>query len=272
MSTANVGDALTYAASVQNMQAGTTASGVALTMTLPSALTVIDAGGGTVSGSSVTWSAVDLPGGQSEQRVVKATVTAAAPGASLTASATAVAADASCQTTGSICIASDTDSVPATTTSTEYVTNKSFETSNAGWTGLLNAQTQEHRITTEGYDGRASLQIVRNATTLGPAGVISKPNWVLASVLGKAYTGSIWVRSQLANQTMTLLLKEVDSSGKVIGSSTAALTFPDVSWHQLSTTYTARANGDQISFVVSNAKLAANGWFLVDLASLTAPN
>jgi hypothetical protein len=46
----------------------------------------------------------------------------------------------------------------------------------------------------------------------------------------------LWVRSQLANQTMTLVLKEVDSSGKVIGSSTAALTFPDVSWHQLSTT------------------------------------
>jgi hypothetical protein len=44
------------------------------------------------------------------------------------------------------------------------------------------------------------------------------------------------------------------------------------SWHQLSTTYTAKANGDQISFVVSNAKLAANSWFLVDLASLTAPN
>jgi uncharacterized repeat protein (TIGR01451 family) len=267
---AAVGDTLHYAATVQNTQADSTATGVVLSVTVPSNLTITDTGGGTVTGDTVSWPATDLAAGQSFTGLLTAGVTGGTPGATFTTTAAVQAA--ACSTGGSVCAASDTDTIPgATPQITQYITNGSVEASSTGWTGLINAQSQLKRVTNDAYDGSASLQITRIDSATGPAGDISKPVWVSSTVAGTTYTGSVWVRGQTAGQTITLELREVNGGGKTVSNSTVSGTFWDTDWHQLSTTYQAQNNGDSIKFIVSNPNLTANNWFHMDQMSLTSP-
>jgi hypothetical protein len=156
-------------------------------------------------------------------------------------------------------------------TTREYVTNPSVEINNTGWTGLLNSSCKAVRITTDAYDGKASLQVSRTGTSSGPAGVSAKPALVTSTVAGSVFNGSVWVRAQSPGQTITLQLKETNAAGSIVGSKSVSYTAPDLAWHQITASYTTVGNNNQLGFVVSSPSLNVGGWFHVDLMSLIGP-
>ncbi|HET6925082.1 MAG TPA: fibronectin type III domain-containing protein [Candidatus Saccharimonadales bacterium] len=269
VSSASVGDALHYQLTVSDTQSGTTAAGVTPSLTLPSNVTITDAAGGTVNGQTVTWPSADIVSGQPWTQTVTAQLASGAGGSSFSANATVQAAD--CQNSGSVCQVSDTDTVTTTPTTVEYITNPSVESSLTGWTGLYNSLSKANRITTDAYDGSASIQLLRNTTTAGAAGIRAKPDPVASAVAGDTYTASAWLRSEVANQKLIIMIQEKDANGNVVSSGSTAQTLSDTNWHQLSVSYTAQTSGDSLAFVVYNPNMPANDWFHMDLMSMTGP-
>ena len=273
VSDAKLGDTITYQAGVGNSRSGTTATGTTLSLTLPGNLTVLDAGGASVNGNVLTWNVGDLAGGQTVTRAVSTQLKSGNVGDTFTVTAQTQTTDGSCAATGSVCTASDTDEVSSGVPTYEYVTNTGFEASKTGWTGLYNTVSKTVRATVAAHDGVYSLKTIRNTTTAGPAGVVSKPSWVPSTKANSSFAASAWVRGQKSgqSQTVVLLVNEVSSSGAVVGSASTSLTFSDLAWHQLAVPYTTAGAGNHLDYVVYSPSLKASAWFLTDTVSLLGP-
>jgi hypothetical protein len=271
VSNAKIGDTLTYQATVQNTQSGTTAAGAGMSMTVPSDLTVLDAGGATVNGNTLSWDLGDLTGGQSVTKTVQTRLTAGSAGDSFSVSLQAQTTDNACATSGSVCTASDTDQIVST--SKEYVTNTGFETNRIGWTGLYNSLSKTVRYAQVHHDGLYSLKVIRNTSTPGAAGVVSKPSFVPSTTTNTDFAASAWVRGEKTGQSQTVIVQinEVTPGGVVVGSASNSLTFSDLTWHQLQVPYTTVGNGNHLDFVIYSPSLIAHAWFLTDTVSLLGP-
>ncbi len=271
-----VGAQLTYTISVANKQPGTTALGTSVSVTTPVNFAVTDSRGGVINGNTVTWNTGDIVGGQSATVTLVGQLTSGSPGDTVSTVANVQSNAFECQNAGSICSATDTDTIaqappPPPPPPRQYVTNQSVESSLTGWTGLYNSFSKSSRISTDSYDGAMSVQVVRNATSRGPAGCVSKPNWVTSTVAGTVYSGSVWVRSQVAGQNLVLELRERRPDGTTAGYKQVSLTSTDTVWHQLTISYAAAANGNSLRFAVYGADIAPQNWFHMDLMSLTSP-
>lgn len=263
VNSAMLGDTLTYTAQAQNTQAGTSASGVNLTLQLPANVTITDNGGGIVSGNSISWPLGYVGGGQTMTKTVKAHLDSGAAGSQYTATLTADATDQSCQNVDSSCTATDTDQVGQLATSTEFILNPSVESDLSGWV-VYNSSTQLARTTSGAQAGNASLQSTRTASTSGPAGFSAKPRPVLSTTPGAVYTAKVWVKPERVGQSVTLLLKEGTATSKT------SYTFQDTAWHELSVSRTA-TGGNVLIYNVFGTNIAQNDWFLADSMSLTTP-
>jgi Purple acid Phosphatase, N-terminal domain/Calcineurin-like phosphoesterase len=267
LTTPGIGQSVTYTATVAAGQTGTTTQNVSVATTLPSNYSITNTGGGTASGNTVTWSLGNLGSGLQFSRQVTATLASGAAGTPLVASAQAQSTDSACSDIGSSCLATDTDSIASTT---QWITNQSVETNLTGWTGVYNSNSQVSRVTTDAYDGIASIQVVGVAA--GAAGVTAKPKPVSSTTAGLTYTGGVWVRGQVSGETILLLLIEVRSDGTTAGSKRVSLKVPDTAWHQLSVAYPAVQSGNQLGVSIYCSNLTAGGWFHADMMSLTSPN
>ena len=57
-----------------------------------------------------------------------------------------------------------------------------------------------------------------------------------------------------------------------MGSHTATITLPDTSWHQISSSYTAKGTGDRLHYSLYASNLASSRQdFLTDCLSLQSP-
>ena len=199
VSQVELGDTLTYQATVQNTRSGSTATGVRLSLTVPPDLTVLDAGGATVAGNTLSWDVGDLAGRQGVTRTVQTQVTSGQVGDSFSVSVEAQTTDNACAAPGSMCTAIDTDQIVAAQPPHEYVANTGFETNKVGWTGLYNS-FKTARYAQARHDGVYSLKITRSTKTAGAAGVVSKPSWVPSTTANSTFTVSAWVRGQKAGR------------------------------------------------------------------------
>ena len=123
------------------------------------------------------------------------------------------------------------------------------------------------------YDGSYSLKVIRNVSTAGPAGVVSKPSWVPSTTAAAPFTAGAWVRGQKSGQSQAVVLQvnEVNAAGTIVGTASASLTFSDVAWHHLTVPYTTVGANNHLDFVVYSPSLKANAWFLTDSVSLVGP-
>lgn len=157
----------------------------------------------------------------------------------------------------------------------EYVGNQSLEANLTGWTGVYNSTSQNSRVS-GGYDGGYSLRSVNNTSGTGSNGFISKPSWIdgtnNATVAGKVYTGSLWVKPDVAGQKIHIYLRERNASGSTVGSKTVWLTTTSTNWVQLSNEYTAAQTGSSLTFYVYATNVGAHKGFNADLLSLTVQN
>jgi uncharacterized repeat protein (TIGR01451 family) len=273
VSNARIGDTLTYQATVTNTASGSTAAGAAMSLTVPPNLTVLDAGGATVDANTLSWDLGDLTGGQSVTKTVQTQLASGSVGSTFKVSLQSQTTDNACATSGSICTASDTDQIVSSGATKEYVTNTGFEANRIGWTGLYNTLSKTVRYAQAHHDGLYSLKVLRNTTTAGPAGVVSKPSFVPSTTANADFAASAWVRGQKSGQSQTVVaqVNEVSPAGVVVGSASDTLTFSDLTWHQLQFPYTTVGNGNHLDYVIYSPRLNANAWFLTDTVSLLGP-
>jgi hypothetical protein len=160
---------------------------------------------------------------------------------------------------------------------TELSGNLSLETNQTGWTVPYNTSTQLSRVTPAGgsYDGKAALQIAPKAGKSGIAGVKNQsPNWVpgppgLSSAAGTSYTGTAVVRASTPGESVTLVVRETTASGTVLGTHTTVTTLGDTSWHQITSSDTAKTTGNLITYVLYATNLASSSqFFLADCLGL----
>ena len=156
----------------------------------------------------------------------------------------------------------------------EFVTNKSLETDLTGWTGTWSANSVSSRVS-GGYDGSYAIRSVNNSASAAQHGFTSKPETLdgttNATVAGKAYTASVWVKPDLAGQKLNLYVRERNPAGTTVGSKTTVITATS-GWQQLATTYTSVGSGNRISLTVWSTTSASSQGFTADALSFTTPN
>lgn len=160
-------------------------------------------------------------------------------------------------------------------TTKEFVTNTSFETDLNGWTGLWSTNSRSTRVT-GGYAGGYAHRSVNTAVAPTQHGFTSKPE-VLdgttnATVAGKVYTGTVWVKPDVIGQKINLYVRERNAAGTTVGSKTITVTTKNLNWQQLTNVYAATGTGNRISVTVWAASSAQNQGFLADMVSFTALN
>jgi hypothetical protein len=273
VSNVKIGDTVTYQATVQNTRSGSTAAGTGMLLTVPPNLTVLDPGGATIDANTLSWDLGDLAGGQSITKTVQTQLTSGNEGDSFSVSLRAETTDNACATSGSACTAIDTDQIVSPLPTTEYVTNTGFESNKTGWTGLYNSLSKTARYSKAQHDGLYSLKVIRNTTTPGAAGVVSKPSRVPSTTTNANFAASAWVRGQKTGQAQTVVVQinEVSSTGVIAASASSSLRFSDLTWHQLQVPYTTVGNGNHLDYVIYSPDLNANAWFLTDTVSLLGP-
>jgi glycerophosphoryl diester phosphodiesterase len=156
----------------------------------------------------------------------------------------------------------------------EFVTNRSVETDLTGWTGTWSANSVTSRVS-GGYDGSYAIRSVNSSSAAAQHGFTSKPETLdgttNATVAGKAYTASVWVKPDLAGQKLNLYVRERNAAGTTVGSKTAVLTAA-TGWQQLVAGYTSVGSGNRISLTVWSTTSASNQGFTADALSFTTPN
>lgn len=153
----------------------------------------------------------------------------------------------------------------------ELFTNRSVESSGAGFLGTYSPNDQVVWSTESAFDGTHSIRIRNTAAAAQVAGLANEPVTVTSTTAGATYTGSVWLRSSTsANRAVTLRLRECSSTGACsFGSATKSMTLTDTAWHQLTVPFQATRSGDQLRYNVYSANLPASVSVYADLFSLT---
>lgn len=149
--------------------------------------------------------------------------------------------------------------------SSNLLPNGSFQSGTTGWT------TSEATLTIAGdgaddsFAGRLAL-----STSSSSYQLTAKPRPVLSTTAGVVYTGSGVVRSDTPGKSVCVVVKELTSGGNVVQTSNPCTTTTS-QWTSLpQATLTAQSSGDQIVFLVRQAKAVAGDSFEVDTLSLVA--
>ena len=277
-----VGRQTTYTATVRNPAPGTTVSGASLSVAVPDGMSIVSADpGADITGNVATWPAADLVGGApSTVEHVVAQVDSGDPGSTLATTATVTTADTSCTAPESNCsaTASITIAAPPPPPPTQWVKNPSMETGLTGWTGVYNKTSKTSRVA-GGHDGSYAVRSVNNSAAAAANGIADKPHWIdgtpgKATVAGKVYTASAWVKVDTAGQKIVLFLRETNSAGKLknVAPNTVGTTVvaKNTGWFPISVVYPAAASGDILTFQLYCAKSAAHQGFTADSFSLTS--
>ncbi|HSX33742.1 MAG TPA: hypothetical protein VLF91_05405 [Candidatus Saccharimonadales bacterium] len=268
-----IGQQVTYTVGVANQVASTTASGTTLSLTLPAQQTIVNAGGGTVNGQTVSWDIGYLAGGQpaaAEQVVTQ--VASGTPGDTQMALATTATTDNSCQNSGSVCSASDSVTIAAS--QKQWIGNPGVETDMTGWAGVYGPIPQSNitRDITVAHGGAASIKVLApSGASNASLGFNDNPRWVLSTVAGTVYSQSAWVKPTFVGQKLNLRVREWRGS-TLVTDKFVTLTAADTNWHQLNQTLTAGGTGNQLSFAVYASGFNAGQSFYADDFSLTTPN
>ncbi|MEO5690881.1 MAG: fibronectin type III domain-containing protein [Candidatus Saccharimonadales bacterium] len=268
------GDELTYSATVTNKNGHSDATNVMLATTVPSNSEFVRADDYiTPANGSLTWNIGTLAGGQTIIKRFTVRVGAVSPNDHVLSNVTVTADGTACSEPGSVCTASDDNTIPPPAPSTiQYITNQSFEVDKTGWTGLYNATSLATRITTDSYDGIASIKMTNTSASTWPTGINSKPKPILSTVAGLKYSGSAWVKGQIFGQNLSLMLRETKPDGTIVGSASVSIAATSSGWDQLVTDYIAKANGNHLEVRIYSLNVASKAWYLVDMTSLTTPS
>jgi hypothetical protein len=189
----------------------------------------------------------------------------------VTSSATLASTDDACSNQASVCNANDTDSVPNPVL--QLITNQSFETNTIGWQGAYNKYSTNTRVS-GGYDGNYSMRSVLAAGGNGITGFTDKQYWVNgatghATIAGKTYSATVWVKPDVAGQQFNFRLRELDAAGNIYVNKLLTYTATSTNWALMSNQLTPTRTGDQLSIHVYASNVATGQGFNADMLGLT---
>lgn len=156
------------------------------------------------------------------------------------------------------------------TTATQLLPDAGFESGVGGWQSFTVGTLA--RVSTPVHAGASALRVTPVSATAGIVG-ITQNSAVTASVAGKAYTASCWVRPTAANQTATIRMLEYTqnfgSNVKIASAVSAKLSAN--AWTLVSVTGSAVKSAERvIPQVYSTTATTATGTITYDDCSLTA--
>lgn len=128
------------------------------------------------------------------------------------------------------------------------------------------------RWQTGAHSGAKSVQLTNTTTAARTAGVVVTPVPVAATVLGRTYTGAVWVKASKVGIPITLELRErrpATGATPTGGTRTITWTATHTTWQLLTGTHVAEEAGNRLTYSVF-APLPAAQWFRADDFSLTS--
>ncbi len=167
---------------------------------------------------------------------------------------------------------------PAPAGAAELSANLSLESNQTGWTNPSSTNSLVTRAAPTGgsFDGSWALRVSPKAA--GSAGVNNgNPFWVPGlpgshTETGTAYTGVAQVKAGFVGQKVSLLIREVKSSGAQVASRTTTMTLKDTDWHSISSGLTAAGDDNSIRYSVYAAGFTKTSqFFMADCLSLHTP-
>jgi hypothetical protein len=227
-----------------------------------------------VTGQTVSWPVGSVAGGQAPAtRQVITQLQSGSAGDHLTVSAATTTSDGSCQATGSVCAATDTETI-APPAGHQWIGNQGVETDATGWSGRYgpSPDVTVTRDSGAAHSGSFSLKVTGLAGAVNLAsGFNDNPRWVLNTTAGTAYTQSAWVDPTFVGQRISLRLREWNGS-TLVADQQVTLIAATTGWQQLSQTLIAAGSGHSLSFAVYANNISAGQSFYADDFSLTTPS
>jgi hypothetical protein len=118
------------------------------------------------------------------------------------------------------------------------VGNPGFETNTAGWGGAPTGITLAR--VSGGHSGGFAAKLTNSGSSASECNLNDSPNWVSTTQAG-TYTGSLWVRADVAGATLKLRFREYQGS-TFRGSLTTQVTL-GTAWQLATVSYTPAAPG-----------------------------
>ena len=134
----------------------------------------------------------------------------------------------------------------------QWIANQSVEANATGWSGVYNSTSVTTRVS-PGFDGNFSLRSVNKSPKSGSNGFNDKPHWIPgvgsgSTVARTVYTGSVWVKADVAGEKLTLFLRELNAAGAPVNKAPynvgVTVTASSTGWFNISEAYPAVAAGD----------------------------
>ena len=151
--------------------------------------------------------------------------------------------------------------------------DKSVETGLSCFSGTYSGTVIPTWQASDGHAGTHSVQVTNTTGTGGTHGLNAKPVPVGSTVVGRSYSGGVWVRASQPGLPITLLLRErrpANGTAPANGYMAVSWTASDTQWHLLSGTYVAKEAGNTLTYSVYGTGMPPSSWLRADEFSLTS--
>ncbi|MCI0687456.1 MAG: hypothetical protein L0Y54_09510 [Sporichthyaceae bacterium] len=125
----------------------------------------------------------------------------------------------------------------------------------------------------DGHAGTRSVQVTNSTGSTSTQGLNAKPTPVGSTVVGRTYTGGVWVKASQVGRPLTLLLRErrpANGTAPPNGYTAVTWTATDTQWHFLTGSYVAKEAGNQLTYSVYSSNMPVGSWLRADDFSLTS--
>ena len=145
--------------------------------------------------------------------------------------------------------------------SANLVGNPGFETDLSGWNTSGSGTGISLTRVTGGHSGGWAAMLANTGATQSTCTLNDSPDWAKPTTAG-AYTGTIWVRADMAGATLKLRFREWNGS-TLVGTQTTLATLT-TSWQQVSVVYTAQVPGSSLDLNAYVSSAAPGTCFYAD--------
>ena len=150
-------------------------------------------------------------------------------------------------------------------TSSNLVADPSFESDLSGWTPPAAGRSLTR--VPGGHSGGYAAQL--GTTQTATLALTDMPNTVTQTPAAANYNASVWVLTATPKLSVSLKIREVNQSRKLITQKAANVSLTDTNWHQVTLAYTPAKSGDQLDLNVLALNAAPSQTLLVDDVVLT---
>ena len=145
--------------------------------------------------------------------------------------------------------------------SANLVGNPGFETDLSGWNTSGSGTGISLTRVAGGHSGGWAAMLANTGATQSTCTLNDSPDWAKPTTAG-AYTGTIWVRADMAGATLKLRFREWNGS-TLVGTQTTLATLT-TSWQQVSVVYTAQVPGSSLDLNAYVSSAAPGTCFYAD--------